>query len=135
MANTPNGWPYPPASDPVAQGAAAIQALATLLDTGPVKTDGSFVSRLGDAKEVLIGGHGTYAYIQLGSGADVYLYREGAGLLTTGAAFHVVGNLQVDQQLRLANVVSGVVSGAILYKIPIYNAAGGIYGYVPIYAA
>lgn len=33
MPNTPFGFPYPPATDPVAQGAAAIQALAEAIET------------------------------------------------------------------------------------------------------
>lgn len=33
MPNTPHGLPYPPATDPVAQGAAAIQALAVAVDS------------------------------------------------------------------------------------------------------
>lgn len=32
-SNTPNGYPYPVASDPVAQGATAIQNLAQAVDT------------------------------------------------------------------------------------------------------
>lgn len=32
-SNTPNGYPYPVASDPVAQGATAIQNLASAVDT------------------------------------------------------------------------------------------------------
>jgi hypothetical protein len=34
LPNTPHGFPYPPASDPVAQGAAAIEALARAVDAG-----------------------------------------------------------------------------------------------------
>jgi hypothetical protein len=36
MPNTPNGLPYPLASDPVTQGAAAIEALARATDTALV---------------------------------------------------------------------------------------------------
>lgn len=33
MPNTPNGYPYPADTDPIAAGAAAIQALATKVDS------------------------------------------------------------------------------------------------------
>ena len=52
MPNTTKGLPYPNATDPVAQGAAAIQALAVAVDakleiTGRVSSTGTIVAGTG----------------------------------------------------------------------------------------
>lgn len=93
-AATPNGWPYPTASDPVAGGAAAIQALATKLDTGPVTTLGSFTSLPGTAREVKLGGHGTYPILFLGPAGDVYVFGA-SGYLQVAAAGLIVAGMHV----------------------------------------
>jgi hypothetical protein len=94
-----------------------------------LKTDGNF--RSADsiyATWSLVADHGgSGGRVYFGSALDASLYRDRANVVRTDGLFQT--------NLFSVTTAAGAVSGAQANKFPIYNAGGGVVGYVPLYAA
>jgi hypothetical protein len=88
-AVTSHGWPYPVASDPVAGGAAAIQALATKLDTN-IDTSGDIKGHAGASSQVRLGDSNGNAIVYFGlTGTDYFFRPSAGGALQTDSYFTI----------------------------------------------
>lgn len=107
--------------------------------TNILKTDNNFqavgaiVANIALTNQILLETNGA---IYFGSALDTNLYRSSANLLKTDDTFAVGAQFQVDAtgSIRSGTVVGGATGGAINYKLPIYNMAGTLLGYAPLYA-
>lgn len=66
--------------------------------------------------------------ILFGAAQDCSIYKRAAGVLGTDVPF------VFEAQIRVTNIVAAAVGGAQGKKLPIYDAAGTLQGYIPIYA-
>jgi hypothetical protein len=108
---------------------------------GALKTDGDMhvagvlLGRPSTAGQVKVAQSGSVATITFGSADDTSLYRTGAGILETAGQFNALGVLYFGGQFRVGTALGsgGAVSGA-QKAMPVYNGAGTLQGYVPVYA-
>jgi hypothetical protein len=66
--------------------------------------------------------------ITFGGAGDTNLYRSAAGVLKTD------GSLAIGGGLWLASAATGTIGTNQTYRFPVYNAAGALLGYTPVYS-
>lgn len=117
MPTTPRGLPYPTSSDPVALGAANIQALAEAIET--LKELGFWYEPAAGYiraargvqidKNVYVGLDGSGAGVYFGPDADTVFYRAGGNVLSAG------GSLNAAWHMTATGYLDGALSRRALY--------------------
>lgn len=119
----------------VTDGTLVATLNATTFSSAGHFTDGTRTVRLADTTRCILATDGTRT-TQVNSGTANVLCLGGGGTVVLGSVAHAAvftGNTRINGQLETDQTAAATTPGAVVAKMPIYDASGTLVGYVPLY--